>query len=587
MNLPLLSPQRVKKLKNIARAAELVYQTDPKVAAFEALLFISDAFLVIYRINLFGRFLDETVGYVRAAAVFDLSHYLHSKSFFFFLALFGLWLVANFFSAVRTYLNERLTLDYQGLMPAKIMAKLAELNMGDVEGGEFQDLLSKVQNYSIARILDTYWRVRQVVYHLVKILSAAFFVSRINPLLAVGVCILVLPEILYKYQAKGKVRSFVAETISKQKHADAIYAQAIRLRNFPELKASGVLKFLEESRAKVLAELGRGVYGRRFDQYIHGFIFSLADQVFFRLLLVGVVIAAVVRRFTAGTLQALFQYMINLYDASLAVCDRLSIVGDNAQYVGDYFDFINFAGFGDVSIGERTLPRGAPEVQVVNLSFCYPGRDCPALAEVNLRIAPGEKVAVVGADGVGKTTLVKLLCGLYKIEEGDILYNGISVRDLRRGELKGRISSLFEDFIKYDMSIRKNILLSDAEREHDQHLYRKVLAATLLDAWLEKEGLSDTQILGRVFGTGMEISAGHWGRIAIARTLYRARPVIIMDEPLIFVDSSTRGRVFENLLELVEGRTLIVTLHSLEDVRFFDRAFAVEGGRVSEIHLDS
>ena len=194
---------------------------------------------------------------------------------------------------------------------------------------------------------------------------------------------------------------------------------------------------------------------------------------------------------------------------------------------------------------------------------------------------------MVGADGSGETTIVKLLCGLYKIGEGDILYDGISIKDLARGELKDEISVLFEDFGKYDISIRKNILLSDAEREYDKKLYEEVLRVTLLDEWLEEESLDDAQILGRLFGSGMEISSAHWQRIAVARTLYRNRPVFIMDEPLTLVDDGTRRRILENMIGFIGDRTLIVAMHSMEDVRFFDRVLTVEDGEVGEVNLEA
>ena len=562
-----------------------VYYTEPLTATFEALFFISDAFLQMYRIAVFGQFLDVTIAFIRSARTFSLPDYLDSPSFSIFLKLFGVWIAIDLFGAIKDYLNSRLDIAYHSAVPAKVMSKLASLNLEDVESREFQDLLSKVNSYSVERILDTYWRVRQVAYYLVKISSAAFFVSEINAFLPLGVFLLVLPEVFYKYRAKKKLRLFLDGAVSKVKYAGRIYTQATNVRNFAELKVGGIFKFLSDSRESVVRELSGGVSKRRFNQHILGFFFALADQVLFRTLLVALVAVAIGQRLTVGTFQALFNYMISLYDGSLALWDRLSIIGDNAQYISDYYDFIGFEGFGDVSVGSQVIESAVPEIRVAHLIFSYPGRKDPAVRGLNFTIEPGDKVVLVGPDGSGKTTIIKLLCGLYKISEGDILYDGVSIRDLKRGELKSKISVLFEDFIKYDMSIRKNILLADAEREHNKKLYRKVLEVTLLDDWLERENLSDSQILGRLFGAGVEISGAHWQRIAVARTLYRDRPVFIMDEPLTLVDDGTRRRILENMINFIGERTLIVTMHSMEDVRFFDRVLRVEDGEVKETSL--
>jgi len=587
MNLPFLNSSRRLKLKNTFLAVRLVYEMEPRTAVLEAFFFISDAFLQMYKIALFGQFLDETISYVRSVERFYLPEYLRSGSFFLFLKLAGLWLVVNIFASFKNYLNNRLEIKFLETMPSKIIAKIASLNMEDIESVEFQNLLSKVNTYATSRILDSYWRVRQVVYHLVKILSAAFFVLRINVLLPLGAFLLVLPEILYKYHTKKSERRFLDKKVDKRKYVDYVYSESTSLRNFPELKVDGIFKFFLETRDAVIQELVEGVSRQRFARYIKGFMFALFDQLLFRILLIGLITLAVLQKFTAGTFQALFRYMINLYGASLALWDRLSIIGDNAQYINDYFAFASFAGFGDVSTGDRRLRSGTPRIRVVDLTFEYQGRGAPVVRNLNFEIRPGEKVALVGGDGSGKTTIVKLLCGLYRISKGDILYDEFSIKNLRRGELKEKISVLFENFVRYNLSIRENILVSATGRGYDPNLYRRVLRVTLLDDWLKREGLPDSQILGRLFAKGMDISSGHWQRIALARTLYRDRPVFILDEPLVFVDGPTRRTILRNVLEFVGDRTLIVTLHSMEDIKFFERVLLVEEGSVREVELGS
>ncbi|MEA2020307.1 MAG: ABC transporter ATP-binding protein, partial [Patescibacteria group bacterium] len=235
--------------------------------------------------------------------------------------------------------------------------------------------------------------------------------------------------------------------------------------------------------------------------------------------------------------------------------------------------------------GDKRLGPGIPSICVKNLTFTYPGREEPTLRDACFSIDAGEKVALVGPDGSGETTLLRLLCGLYKITLGDIYYDGVSIKSLARGELKNKISALFEDFVRYNMSLRKSIVISDSKRDFDRKLYNKVLRVALLDRWIAREGITDSQILGRVQKGGMEISAAHWQRIALARCLYRNRSVFFMDEPLSLVDNVKRKRILRNILDFVGERTLVVTLHGLEEVNMFDRLFRVSSGRISEISL--
>lgn len=585
MNLP-LNERRKKKLRSIFQALRLVYATDRTAAFFDSVLLFADAFLVMYRISVFGLFLDQTVLYIQERDRFVLADYFRSQSFYFFLILFGLWVLVNFFKSVKNYYRERLKsrFNYE-IFPQQVIKKISQVNLGDVESPEFQNLLSSVNNYAASRIFDTYSRARQVIHELIKASSAAFFVYQIHPLLPLGAALLVLPEIAYKYSVMKRKRDFLDASIERNKYINQVYRQAKRLENFAELKVNGVFGFLVESRQRAAEDMSEGVSGREYDRYVKGFGFGLLDQILFRVLLLGLIAVAVVRKLTVGTFQSLFRYMLNLYDASLRLFDRLSMIGDNAQYICDYYDFLNFQGFGDVSVGEKVLPPGPSTIESRKLTFSYPGRDSAAVKDVNFTINSGDKALLIGPDGSGETTILRLLCGLYEVEQGDILFDNISIKNLQRGELKNKISALFENYVRYHMSIKKNIIVSDSEREFNSHLYEKVLQVTMLDSWMDGQGFEDTQILGKLIRGGVEISNAFWQRVALARTLYRNRPVFIMDDPLSSVDSATRRSIFANMLEFLEGKTLIVALPSVEDIHYFERVFRVEDGRVKEVEI--
>ncbi|MFW6143911.1 MAG: ATP-binding cassette domain-containing protein [Patescibacteria group bacterium] len=579
-----------KDLRNIFSACKIVYQIDPLAVAVESSIFISNAFLVMYRISLFGTFLDHTVDYIDSVDSFVFVEYIYSPSFYSFAQLFGLWLITSFLMSLKRYFQSRLKIKYKEEMPARVVEKIADLNMEDVERKEFRDLLSNINNYAFSRILDTYMRVRQFFHQLVKMGSAAFFVFRINPWLPLGAFLLVLPEIIYKFRSKVAERKFLDESVERRKLADYIYREATRLRNFPELKVDRVFDFFLSIRESVTQELTEGVDSRRYDQYVKSFAFSVFDQFLFRGLLIALVAMAVVQNISVGIFQALFNYMRSLYSSSLALWDRLSSVGDNSQYIEDYLNFIEFTGFGDVSTGYLHLDAEDPSVSVQDLTFTYQGWKEPIFKDMNFFIEGGGKAGFVGEDGAGGTTLAKLLCGLYRIRKGDILYDGKSIKDLKRGELKENISAHFDAFVKYDLSFCENIVLSSSGTsgwDFDPDLYKQVLYVTGLDSWLEETGLDDSQKLGKSLGQGAEISQGYWQRIALARTLYRNSSVFILDNPLAYVDAFSRREIYKRLLAFVGDRTLLVMLNTLEVARYFDYAFLLENKKAKELQLGS
>ncbi|HVL06107.1 MAG TPA: ATP-binding cassette domain-containing protein [Acidimicrobiales bacterium] len=215
------------------------------------------------------------------------------------------------------------------------------------------------------------------------------------------------------------------------------------------------------------------------------------------------------------------------------------------------------------------------------VSFTYPGRNAPALDGVTLRIGAGECVALVGHNGAGKTTLIKLLLRLYDPTAGRIVLDGTDLRLFDPSELRRRVSVIFQDFVRYELTAGENIGLGDLEALGDENRLLQAAAragAASLVAALP-EGL-DTA-LGRQFG-GRELSEGEWQKLALARSLVRDADLLVLDEPTAALDVETEYDLYCRFREITAGRTTVLISHRLSTVRMADRIVFLSGGRVQE-----
>ena len=236
----------------------------------------------------------------------------------------------------------------------------------------------------------------------------------------------------------------------------------------------------------------------------------------------------------------------------------------------------------------RPVPSAQPEVPRITFEgvrFRYPGTAEDVLVGLDLDLAPGESVAIVGENGAGKTTLLKLLSGFYRPTAGRILVDGVDLADIDPRWWRRHLAVIFQDFVRFELSALENVALADLERPDVRDEARA--AAEAAGALAIIEGLPhgwDT-VLSRRFTGGADLSGGQWQRIALARALYASRVggrVLVLDEPTASLDVSAEVALFDQLLEHARGLTAIVVSHRFSTVRRADRIVVLDGGRVVE-----
>jgi ABC-type multidrug transport system fused ATPase/permease subunit len=217
------------------------------------------------------------------------------------------------------------------------------------------------------------------------------------------------------------------------------------------------------------------------------------------------------------------------------------------------------------------------EIRFRNVTFTYPGTTEPVLKGFDLMIPAGSSLAIVGQNGAGKTTLAKLLCRLYDPQAGTIEVDGVDLRQLEIERWRSRLAAVFQDFIRFELSLRENVAPAGAPDEVINGSLREAGAAGLADL--------DT-VLARGYEGGTELSGGQWQRVALARALCAVRMgagVVLLDEPTAQLDVRGEAEIFDRILSATRHATTILISHRFSTVRHADRICVLEGGRVVEL----
>ncbi|HMA40239.1 MAG TPA: ABC transporter ATP-binding protein [Gemmatimonadales bacterium] len=294
-----------------------------------------------------------------------------------------------------------------------------------------------------------------------------------------------------------------------------------------------------------------------------------------------IIYLTVLGRYTIGSLTFLAGSFRSSRDLIQRILLSLSNIYEQSLYLGDLFTFFDVQPRVVSKPGARAVPKPIRTgFEFRDVGFQYPGSDRWAVRHLTFTVGPGERIALVGENGAGKTTLVKLLARLYDPDEGQILLDGMDLRDYDLTSLRRNIGVIFQDFVRYDFILKENIGVSEIERLEDEARIEEAARRSHADAVAGRLAGGYDQMLGRRFEGGVDLSGGEWQKVALARAYLREAQVLILDEPTAALDARAEYEVFLRFAELTKGKMAVLISHRFSTVRMADRILVLQGGEL-------
>ena len=228
------------------------------------------------------------------------------------------------------------------------------------------------------------------------------------------------------------------------------------------------------------------------------------------------------------------------------------------------------------------IPKGEPEIEFRNVSFSYPGQEGYALRNINITLSPGQKLSVVGENGAGKTTFVKLLCRIYDPTEGTIFLDGVDIRDIDFEQYMSLFSTVFQDYKLYALSLKDNVALAESDNADDRKVETVLRQAGFGDKLDSLPKGLQTLVYRNYDDEGFEPSGGEGQKIALARALFKDAPVIVLDEPAAALDPRAEHEMYQNFNMLIGNKTSVYISHRLSSARFCDCIAVFDNGEIVE-----
>ncbi|MBI5421332.1 MAG: ABC transporter ATP-binding protein [Parcubacteria group bacterium] len=285
-----------------------------------------------------------------------------------------------------------------------------------------------------------------------------------------------------------------------------------------------------------------------------------------------------------GTMLFLFGSVGSLRRSLSGLFSNLGRQYQDSLFLSDAFAFLDIKPvLQKPEKGVMLSPHETPEIIFDHVSFAYPGTEKQVLKDFSLRIAPGEKLAIIGINGAGKTTFVKLLCRFYDPQEGKILINGHDLKTIDLESWYYQLGAIFQDYARYHFLVKETISAGRTSDTLSLERVKKAAQSSEADAFIDAWEQKYEQMLGKDFTGGVEPSIGQWQKLALARTFYRNPSILILDEPTSSIDAEAEAKIFEKLEQLPKDKTVILISHRFSTVRQADTIAVIEEGMLREL----
>jgi ATP-binding cassette subfamily B protein len=462
------------------------------------------------------------------------------------------------------------------------MDHAASLDLAAYEDPVFYDRLERARVQATDR-LGMIQAIGRLVQQCITTLTLSVSIMLFSPWLMLLLIVGVVPAFLGEshFAFLGYAKNFRQTPARRQ--LDYLRLLGGSKEAAKELKLFGLRKFLRERFTRLSDEIYEENVALSRRKLIVGSLLSVVATMGYYSAYVIVIWRTVTGALSIGTLTFLAGAILQASGNIQQIFSTLAGIADQALFLTDLLAF--FAMQPTIRSKPNALPAPRPMArgfEFRNVSFRYPGSPRLILDRMNFRLRPGERVALIGENGQGKTTIVKLMTRLYEPTAGQILLDGIDLREYDLDDLHREIGVIFQDFMRYEMTARENIAVGRVEEVNNLELLQTAARKSMADHVVGFLPRHYEQMLGQRFDQGVDLSGGEWQKIALARAYLRDAQLLILDEPTAALDARSEFEVFRRFSELTAGKMALFISHRFSTVRAADRIVVLDNGKVVE-----
>ncbi|MCM3702175.1 ABC transporter ATP-binding protein [Paenibacillus macerans] len=503
------------------------------------------------------------------------------KNMLFWLAMhFLLILLGSVLSKVSNFIQNVFSSNLNKVITEKILNKTMGLDMKDFDDSETYNLIQKSSEQSLNRSLS----ILQTTVNFINNITTFFGVIGILIFLNTSIVLLCLvssvPMFYISMRILNKWFDVFNERFEKNRFVKHLKTIFTTNQNIKEIKIYRSDQYLAKVILGILEKYIQEDKKIRKRFLIETSIIEVIDNFIMYSIKILVVIICVKKRLTIGTLTMYVTAIDNLKNSVSNILSLISVAYENCLYMSSIFQLL------DIPVenqeNKRDFPVSFQKIEFRQVSFCYPGSNRYALKNINVVLKANHTYALVGLNGSGKTTFIKLLLNLYSPTEGEILVDGININEFNRLTLFQNVAAVFQDFIQYPFDIKTNIGLGNLEEVNNLSRITAAARCSGADDFIVRLPEQYDTMLKKEWSGSVDLSLGQWQKLAITRALMKPSSILILDEPTASLDVIAEHETFIKFQEMKSSKLCILVTHRFVNTRQVDNIIVMDSGQIIE-----
>lgn len=501
--------------------------------------------------------------------------------FFWIIIYFVIQIISSIVARLNEY-TQTIYSEYVDLsIKKKILKILTRLQLKDFDDYHIHNSIAKASQESTSRSMGLLRTILQSIQYGTSILGSIFLLINFKAAIILLIFLSAIPSFFVNLKISDKLFDIYNSRLEKIRNAKAIQNLMTHGNNMKEIKVYRVSKYLKDKILNIYKdclEQDKKIRGKIF---LINFSTDLYQNVFTVVVKCLIILISIKQGRSIGDITMYINSIDNLKLSTLNIMSLLSNVYENTLYLKSVLkleEFVNMSKYCKKNQPITSLKK----IKFINVSFKYPGSSNYALKNINLELEENKNYALVGLNGSGKTTFIKLLLGLYTPTQGKILINEINLQDLDLETYYRYVSAVFQDFVKYPFDIETNIAVGDIEIADETDTIVKAAKFSGIDEYIQKLPDKYKSVLGREWNESVDLSEGQWQKIAIARAFMKKSDLVILDEPTAALDAMAEYEIFSKFNLLSKGKICIYVTHRLSNIISSDTVFVFKDGRIVE-----